>query len=934
MNKHLLISLLCLFIANLTFGQDWKIMQQKGKSFKEINAIMTSRFQGKSTKRDNTNYSKEFKQYARWEHYWRQNLDASGNFVTAKQVLASWEEAQGNDQAFQSLTGTSNWSYIGPDTIPTATEIAYAGMGRLNTIAFNPSNTNVFWVGTANGGVWKTTDGGANWEAKGDNLPVIGISDIALSYTGDTIYIASGDADGMHSVSIGVLKSTDGGNTFLPTGFTNTVNNDESAMFQIHHLWIHPNDANLVVATTTTGIHRTTNGGTTWMNVDEYPASDLKMDPNNPNQLYVGSMDAIIESTDAGATWSDVLHIINGAEKIDLAVSAANSNVIYAISDNAQGAKSVDGGQNWTTLNLPDYNTQGGYDMAIVVAPNDANKILLGGVQGWVSTNGGASWTLNLNGVFTQQGDEGKYLHSDHHMMKYMPGSNDIIFSAHDGGLHKGNFFDINATWTDLSHGLFITQFYGMDGFPGDANILIAGAQDNDAVFYNSTTWKNINNNSDGTGGVIDYTNSNISYAKSQSGGVNRTTDAWVNDDMNISVQTSNQADQAGFVWPMVIHPTVPTTLYAGYGNIYRTTDKGDNWTNITNESDVTQPYSSISVAPSNPNTIYAIRNETEIKVSTNAGTSWTTVTSPTNGMITRIQASLTDATKVYITVAGYIAGEKVFVSTNTGASWTNISNGIPNIPAQCIVEKQTSGELYVGTALGVYTKTGTGTIWTSFNTNLPNVTVSDLNIHEATNMLRAATFGRGIWKTPLSADDCPSTLEITANPASGAFNAAQTITTSGTVEVTGTASFVAGTSITLNNGFHAKAGSVFSATISACTPSSLSEAEVANLVQWESNKDLLEIQQPLKNIEDMQIAPNPFSGITNVTFNLKKTMPISVQVYNSNGQLIDNLASEHLLQAGKHQFLFNGIYQPEGMYFIRLRTPEEQITKKIVLLK
>ncbi len=775
--KSYLSVIIIFFSISMAQGQEWIRMQQDGKSFEEIKAVMADNFSDKSTLKSSANYSRAYKKYARWEYFWRFQTDENGAFVNQERVWKAWNEAQEGNKGDALKMATANWSYLGPDTIPTATAAAYAGMGRLNAVAFDPSNNNTIWVGAANGGLWKSINGGSTWASAGGNIPVLGISDIVISSDGNTMYVASGDADGQHSTSVGVLKSTDGGATFTATGLTNSATTDATAMFQVQHLWLDPTNSNTVVATTTNNIQKTTNGGTTWTEVDGFSASDLIQDPNNASILYAGSENYVLKSTDKGDSWDEGQNpVIPGAQKIELAMSAANSNIIYAFGDDGQGAKSTNAGASWSSMNMPqNFNTQGGYNMAMAVAPNNASKVIIGGINGWSSTNGGSTWTENLNGVWEQTGDPGKYVHSDHHMMRYQPGSNTIIFSAHDGGIHKGDFHNLSATWTDLSAGLFITQFYGMDGFPGDDGIIIAGAQDNDGAFLNGGEWKNINNNSDGIDGAINYTNSNISFCQSQQGSLFRTLDGWENNQY-VSPQPQNQNDEADFVWPIEMDPTTPTTLYVGYGNIYKTTNNGNTWTSVTGHTANFFAYSSISVSPANAAVIYAVRGNEDISRSNNGGSTWANLTAPAgvgSARITDIEASLTDAATVYITYGNYTAGSKVFKSSDSGATWTNISTGIPNMPTFSIVEKAGTGDLYLGTQLGVYELESGATTWTAFNTNLPPVSIRDFHIHETSNTLRAASFGRGIWQTSLSASTgCPSAaVHIWTGATSTAWN-------------------------------------------------------------------------------------------------------------------------------------------------------------------
>ena len=776
--KKYTIVIVTLFWINIIHGQEWVNMQNEGKSFAEITQLMDKNFEGKSTLKSDPNYDRAYKKYARWEYFWRYQLDEKGGFVSNNQVIDSWNQTIDLEAKSTNKSVSSNWTFVGQPNIPTSRSETFAGMGRVNSITFHPTNPNIIWAGTANGGIWRTSNNGTNWVPTGGNLPVFGVSDIVVSNSADTLYIATGDADGLHSLSVGVMFSTNGGTSFNTTGnigappipgdptFTNA-----DGQYAIHHLWINPNNSRVVVATTTRGIYRTTNAGGTWTQVEQNPATDLKYIrfSNGSDALYAGSIDAVIQSTDGGTTWSNPITTINGAQKIDLAVSlnsGGTTATVYAISDNAIGQVSTNSGSTWASMSLPDgserqdglhrYNTQDGYDMAIVADPANPDRVLLGGVQGYVSTNRGNSWVTNLNGL-RDRSTEGQYVHSDHHMMRWHPTNSNIQYSAHDGGIATGNFFDASAAFTDISDDLDITQYYGFDGFPTNENILIAGAQDQDGVFWNGTTWTNIANNTDGTGGLINNMNSNISFIKSQSGFLHRTLDGYATLEQQVNVAA--QGDQADFVWPLEMDRTTPTTLYAGYSNIYKTTDNGDSWTNMTNnQGNSFVPYVSIAVSTSNTMVVYAVQQGNIVTRSLDGGSTWTSVTPPSvsGASITDVQISLTNQNEIYLTYGNYVNGSKVFISSNGGASWSNISQGLPNWPVYDLAQQASNSTLFIGTHMGVYQRCSTCSTWEAFNTNLPPVRVSDVDVFQQGNVLRAATFGRGIWRSPIGAATAP----------------------------------------------------------------------------------------------------------------------------------------------------------------------------------
>ena len=745
MKKLFLIPVLGLFAfganAQNHTTHEWRSLQNKGENLKTIQQAMETKYAGKSANKKSPNYSRSYKQYKRWEHYWKNRVNGKGNFVSAQQT---YEEAiqMKQNAAFRSPSA-ANWSIIGPVTLPQSTIVTYGGMGRINAIAWPAGNTNTLYVGSPSGGLWKSTNGGTSWAPLTDNLITLGVSDIVVSHNdANTIYLATGDADGQQNSSVGILKSTDGGNTWNQTGLTF----QKSATKQTSRIVQSSANANTLLVASTDGIHKTTDGGANWTMVHNTAVHDLEYDPNNAMVLYASGSNAVVKSTDGGNTWNSITP--NGMTgRIELGLTKANSNFIIAVDDAGAVRGSTDGGSNWSSLTtISNFSSQGGYNLAVAVAPTNQNLIMVGGVNGWRSTDGGTTWENYLNGYWNQ-GDPHFYVHSDHHVFKFLPNSTTML-TGNDGGVHRGDA-SAAASWTDLSSGLAITQFYGLAVAPNDAGIIVAGSQDNDASQLSNGTWNNRIGPSDGIEGMIDPTNPTmIQYASSQEGRLTRTDDGW-NNEMDISPQ----ANGCGFVWPMTLDPATPTTVYAGCDELYKSTNKGDNWTAITNGQLNGSFLTEMCIAPSNSNTIYITDGYTLLST-TNGGTSWNTLTGPmASGNITGIAVHPTNPQTLWLTYSGYNANEKVYTSTDGGSNWTNYSGNLPNIPVNCILAQTgvNNEAIYIGTDLGVFYRDNSLSNWQAYNTGLPNVIVNDLEITYSANKLRAATFGRGVWESNLN---------------------------------------------------------------------------------------------------------------------------------------------------------------------------------------
>lgn len=776
-----LIALLIIGLNFSGFAQDYvEMMRDPNVNFYDVQAAFNSYWEGRTIEK-----GKGYKAFRRWEAYMEPRVYPTGNMTLPSlsyENFLAWENEQVAAGIPKSVSG--NWTSMGPVGKPTG-----GGAGRVNFIRFDPNSSSTMYIGTPDGGLWKTTNGGTSWTTNTDLLTVIGCSDIAIDPTNTQVmYLATGDGDAGDSYSVGVLKSTDGGATWNTTNLTWSVTLGRT----ISRLLINPSNPQIVMAFGSNGIWRTTNGGTTWAQPTGTfnDIKDAEFKPGDPNTVYAaGSI--FKKSTDGGLTWTTVSTGLTGIGRLAIAVTPANPAYVYVLgAKNSDSGflglvRSTDSGSSFTTRmaststnnilgwdNGSDAGGQGWYDLAIAASPTNAEEIVTGGINMWRSTNGGTSFTLNSHWT----GSYGKpYVHADIHDIIYLPGSSNTLFSGNDGGVFKST--NNGSAWTDISSNLVIAQQYRVGLSTSNLNLLVTGHQDNGTNKLNGTAWSQIYGG-DGMDCFIDRTNNNIIYGsyvygdyyKSTNGGTSFT-----------SITSGIPAGTGSEEWLCAFHqdPVTATTIYAGGRTaLYRSTNSGSAWTALGTPTG-TGNIIEFVIAPSNNQIIYTIKTGTNaVSKSTNGGTTFTAVSSglPTSVSPTSITVSNTDANIVFVTYSGYGAANKVFKSTNGGTSWTNISTGLPNIPVNTIVYQNGAANdaVYVGTDVGVYYKNNTSS-WIAFNSGLPNVSVRDLEIYYATGRLRAATFGRGTWDSDLYST-VPTTPTASFTPSSTTICAGQTV--------------------------------------------------------------------------------------------------------------------------------------------------------------
>jgi photosystem II stability/assembly factor-like uncharacterized protein len=775
-NTILIVSFL--LSIQMGFSQPWMENVTSDKpTFQEIQTAFNEYWKDRPIEK-----GKGYKPFKRWEWYWESRLLPNGEFPSPS---ITWDEfhkyySQRNQNAQRSAQSTANWTFSGPSS----SNGGYSGLGRINCMAFHPTDANTFWVGTPAGGLWKTTNGGTDWTTSTDNLPVLGVSDIAVHPTNPNIlYIATGDgdlgslsgltggADG-DTKSIGILKSLDGGATWSTTGLNWSVTNHKL----IRRLLINPSNPQILIAAASDGIWRTTDGGTTWSNAQLGYFMDLEYKPGDPTIVYASTFDfsgnaKIYRSTNSGLSWSLITSLAN-VIRINLAVTPNAPSLVDALCANTSSGLaglwySSNSGASFSqyfasndTNNLLDgsYNAsgnggQGHYDLAYAINPVNYNDFWLGGINTWNSTNGGLNWNIKTmwNSNNSINPNNVPVVHADKHFIVFHPLVPGTMFECNDGGLYKTT--NNGSTWSDLSNGLEISQMYRIGVSQTSQNRVITGLQDNGTKLFYNNLWYDVTGG-DGMDCIIDYSNSSVQYASYANGVIYRTNNLWNN---VVTISENLPGGQIGGAWvtPFVLHPSNPNIIYAGYDKLYKSMDQGDSWTAISGVLDSNnENIRFMAIAPSNPNTIYAATLK-KLYSTTNGGTSWNLIldsgTIQNYANLSGLAVDPTNPDKVFITVSGYTAGDKVYMKPGIGQNWINYSGSLPNIPVNCIVYQTGSNEgLYIGTDIGVFYTDGSMTDWIPYQTGLPNVVVTDLEISYYDNKLWAGTFGRGLWKTDL----------------------------------------------------------------------------------------------------------------------------------------------------------------------------------------
>lgn len=703
----------------------------------------------------------------------------------------------------------TTWTPLGPAPI-TGLDVVSGGVtsgagtgsstGRIAGVAVDPNNAKIIYIAAANGGVWKTVDGGLDWLPLTDDQASLHMGAIAIAPSDSkVIYAGTGEANesGDSFAGVGVLVSTDSGQTWTLRGQTQFFRRS------ISKIVVDPTDSKTAYVAVglagvnglggNTGIWKTTDGGLTWTDTtfadgltatDAY--TDVVMSATDHNTLYAAigetpgfstgdAANGVYVTHDGGTNWAPAGNFPGGKAngRIALAIGTSDPNYLYAAVTDPNALTptggglfafevSTDGGVTWAKTTPPNYlGTQGWYDTALTVDPNNPKLVYAAGVIDYntgkneviASSDGGGTW-IDVTADGATHGP-----HTDHHSLIF--DKNGSLLDGNDGGIWRMDIPDhtkpATFTWTNLNGNLNITAFTAVTMSANDPNLVIGGSQDDGTeLFTGDTVWKGI---WPGDGGftAIDFNNPNTFYTSNFGPGLQKSTDkgaTWT----DITPPGALTAFNFNFYVPYVMSPSNSNELIYATDELDQTFNGGKTWATIalpgrngfnTNDDAI----DALAIAPSSDKWIYVTAGG-NIYVSSNGGGSWSRRNIPNaNDGFSNIVVDPNDPKTAYIVRDHHDSfGEvgKVFKTTNGGITWNNVTGDLPEIPVYSVAKASLFGidnKLYVGTDAGVYVSANDGVNWTKMGTGMANAQVVSLAYNAKLNVLIAGTHGRGAWE-------------------------------------------------------------------------------------------------------------------------------------------------------------------------------------------
>lgn len=689
-----------------------------------------------------------------------------------------------------------------------ARNIGPAGMsGRVTSIEVDLSDNDNLLLGTAAGGIWKSTNAGHTWTAIFENEMAASIGDVKIFQKNpNIIYVGTGEGNPRNSQNsgYGMYKSIDGGKTWSHLGLENTR--------QIHRVIIHPDDPNIVWAGVSgatwgespdRGVYKTTDGGKTWAKIlyvnNRTGVSDMRMDPTNPNKIIVGMYEhrrwpwtfksggagsGLYMTLDGGNTWQQITAEAGIAKgelgRIGIAIAPSAPEVVYAYIESSDNAiyRSDDGGYKWRKVSKSGDDNIGGrpfYYADIYVDSKNENRIYSIASEVTTSEDGGKTWTVFASG---------DKLHTDHHAWWAHPEDQDFLMIGHDGGFNVTH--DRGKNWW-FADNLPLGQFYHIRVDNEIPYNLYGGLQDNGSWRGPSQTWfkGGIRNMywqrlsiGDGFDMIPDPLDNEYGYAMGQAGNLVRY--HYPSGQLQPIKPVHPEDEHLRFNWNsgIAIDPHDNKTIYYGSQYLLKSADYGQSWQIISPDLTTNDPEKAkwletggltydvsgaenhltiISIAPSQQEqgVIWVGTDDGQVQITRDAGKTWSNLTKafkdlPANTWVTQIQPSKHNPAEAFVVFDDHRRNNwepYIYRTRDYGKSWTRLVDGndVWGYALSFEQDPVAPGLYFAGTEFGLYVSFDEGQNWNKWD-HLPTMPIQDMVIHPREHDLAIGTFGRSFW--------------------------------------------------------------------------------------------------------------------------------------------------------------------------------------------
>ncbi len=642
-----------------------------------------------------------------------------------------------------------SWRLVGPRLIPDGQTYG-AGRtpvsGRVSSVAVDPSNANHILCGSAAGGVWESRNGGASWAPRTDRMPTLTTGAIAFDPTSpNVVYVGTGEGDFYAGFGVGILRSTNGGATWVVHASAPFVGSG------FHDLVVDPANGNHLLAATTNGLFESGNGGTTWNQRRFARTWALSMHPagGGSAEVLAACSDGLYRSGNGGQNWARVNLPGGPAAWNRLAVDHVRSNPAVAYAFGASGGTAFlyrrNAAGTWQRISTPSDLAvgQAWYDWFLAAAPDRVNQVYLGAINAHRGDLSGSTWSwINLSA----KPAGGDSIHPDQHAITFHPTNASTVYVGNDGGLYRSPNRGIN--WESLNAGLAITEMEYIAQDPGSSRWLMGGTQDNGTNRYRgSTVWDHIADGDGGDCAVNNITPDTIFHSFFRMG-FERSNDrgaTWT------WIPTGNRDPS---IYRQLFYPPLEgrgnTVAQAGE-SVFISRDSGNTLREIPLPG---RPVASAMHMPT-PNLLLVGTTNGRIFRISWTGAAWSApseLTRPRAGnvWVSDLYVDPSNPSRIWATYTT-IGGGRVYRSDDGGTTWTDRTAGLPNLPINAVeVHPSNPNRVWVAADVGVYQSFDGGASWAAFSLGLPNVLVGDLVYQHHARVLRAGTRNRGVWEIPV----------------------------------------------------------------------------------------------------------------------------------------------------------------------------------------